>query len=336
MVRMLDIARRAGVARPTVSLVLNNHKSAEGMRPETRERILRAAEELGYHRDEIARQVKTGKSFTLGFLAGHAHLEYSARLFSGALDEADALGYTMRRFKFDADYKDHNVITRCLEHRLAGVLVNEAEMGPLFEDMCAQFERHKLRFILLDNKVAPPQYIRVRSDDESGACEAVRHLASLGHRRITYLGGIPDVGTSVTREAGYRRAMEALGLEADMQIRWSHWLPGQTEVLVRENLTSPHPATAFVCGSDPMALLAVRAARGLGFRVPEDISVVGFGDLARMNAVDPPMTTVAVDYEGMGAIGVRLALSEEPPQETIVSTRLVVRESTAPMVVRSK
>jgi DNA-binding LacI/PurR family transcriptional regulator len=331
---MSDIAERAGVARPTVSLVLNNRGDDLGIKQETREKILRAAEELGYRRNELARQVKTGKSYTLGFLAGAAHLEYGARSFSGALDEADARGYTMKRFKFDDTIADRQVIARSVEHRLAGVIINDPGVGFLFDEMRAEFERHKLPFVLLDNKVALPFGAQVRSDDEGGAYEITKHLIGLEHKRIAFLGGLEGAGSSVPRFAGYERAMKEAGLDKEIRICWSEWKSEIYLAAIKEFLNAAEPATALFCASDPMALGAVLAIRRMGYRVPEDISITGFGDLARMSLVDPPMTTVAVDYEGMGRAAVDVLLNGpgevSMPTERLLPTRLVVRESTAP------
>ncbi|RYG58438.1 LacI family transcriptional regulator, partial [bacterium] len=151
-ITMSDIAQRAGVSRPTVSIVLNDRHETVGIAAETRNRVLLAARELGYRRNALARAVKTGRSLTLGFLAGEADLEYSSAAFSGILDCADESNYTVKRFRLHDRPEDEAVIERCSEHRLDGIIVNDTGLARNVELIRREFGGRSVPVVWLDPK----------------------------------------------------------------------------------------------------------------------------------------------------------------------------------------
>ena len=347
MVTMGDIAERAGVSRPTVSVILNERHSEIGIAEHTRRKVLAAAEELGYRRNELARAVKTGKSLTIGFLAGSTHLEYVSRLFSGALDGAEDRGYSLQRFRIGEESHNRKAVVRCVEHRLAGVIVCDPDFSLPLDFMQREFERHSLPTLMLDFKPSLPWGIGIASDDELGIQQAVQHLADLGHRRIAFCGAVEKHGSSASRLIGYQKAMRRCGMSEHMRILWEEGY-GEQEERMRAVMSEAARPTALVCVSDAMALLSLRLLRGWGLEVPRDVSVVGFGDLLRTNLSDPALTTVAVPYEQIGGEAVCHLLGEvcslqrevlHAPCDVIradndtqhyVPTRMMIRSSTAP------
>ncbi len=333
---MSDIAQRAGVSRPTVSIILNDRHETVGIAAETRERVLLAAKELGYRRNALARAVKTGRSQTLGFVAGDADLEYSSAAFSGILDSADDKNYTVKRFRLYDRPEDEAIIERCSEHRLDGVIVNDTGLARNVELIRREFGGRGVPVVWLDPKGPQDWGVQVRPNDEDGTVEAVRHLVSLGHKRIAFVAGIEGVGTGVPRFKGFKRGMEEAGLSTDL-VRWTQWKNDLINRAPEDLLEQPSPPTAFLCGNDPIALIFLRILRRKGYRVPEDISVVGFGDLARVHLSDPSLSTVRVPYQAMGRTAVTelLALIDNPElaqehKEVLFETNLIVRESSGP------
>lgn len=310
MVTMGDIAERAGVSRPTVSVILNERHGEIGIAEDTRRKVLAAAEELGYRRNELARAVKTGKSLTIGFLAATTTLEYTSRFFSGAVDAAEDRNYSIQRFRIhEEDAKqDRKTIVRCVEHRLAGVVVYDPNLALPLGEMRREFEAHTLPTVLLDYKTPQTWGIGVASDDESGAEQAVQHLVEMGHRRILFCGGVENVGASVPRLAGYERAMRQCGLGDSVRAIWTNWHFYEQTPQLLSLMAEPAPPTAVFCASDALALNAMRVLRSLGHEVPRDVSVIGFGDLLRTDASDPALTTVHVPYEAIGQKAVQLLL----------------------------
>lgn len=333
-VTMSDIARLAGVSRPTVSIVLNDRHETIGIAENTRARVMEAARELGYRRNALARAVKTGRSLTLAFLAGDPDIEYSSRAFSGVLDEAESTDYAVQRFRLHDRPEDSKVILHCAERRVDGVIVNDTGLALTTDLIRREFDL-SVPIVWLDPKGPQDWGVQVRPADEKGMSEAVEHLVARGHQRLAFVGGIEGVGTGVPRANGFRRAMQAADLDASL-VRWTSWDESKIVRALHELMALPAPPTGLLCGSDAIALIYLRELRALGKSVPAEVSVIGFGDLARVAHSDPALSTVRVPYNAMGREAVRqmLAMMEapEPPQqlrEIWFPTELVLRDSTA-------
>lgn len=331
---MSDIARLANVSRPTVSMVLNERDEAIGISKETNRRVWEAARELGYRRNALARAVKTGRSLTLAFLAGDADIEYSTRAFSSVLDEAEETDYTVQRFRLHDRPEDARVIERCAERRVDGVIVNDTGLAVATALIRREFEP-QVPIVWLDPKGPQDWGVQVRPADEDGMVEAVEHLIELGHERLAFIGGIEGVGTGVPRLRGFQRALEGANLDTSL-VRWTHWKEAEILNALGELMELSQPPTALVCGSDAIALHYLRQLRALGKAVPRDVSVLGFGDLARVDLSDPALSTVRVPYDKMGREAVRqiMAMLDAPDMShdhrTIwFPTELVLRDSTA-------
>jgi LacI family transcriptional regulator len=341
MVTMADIAVRAGVSRATVSLVLNEKHAIVGIAEETRQRVLKAASELNYRPNEIARAMVTGRNPVVGFLVRESQREVPTRILAGALAEAEKRGYSVKVIRAEGEF-DHRIIERCAEMRLAGIIALYIYGEPL-EYLHHEMARYATPVAVVDSSFPPSRGIRVISDDRDGARQVMEHLAGLGHRRIAFISGAPGSGAAAEREEGYRSALAALGIPtpADYLVHGNWNIPRIEE---QTRFLLDHPAgrpTAVFCADDRTALIAARTARTAGFRVPEDLSLVGFADLEMAEYGDPPMTTVAQPFPEMGAAAVRHLLewteehhrsrqSAAPPVEVSLPTRLVVRASTAP------
>src|SRR5688572_27581316 len=126
MITITDIAAKAGVSRATVSYVLNEHNTSVRISDATRQRVLEAAEVLGYRRNELARAMITGKNRMLGFWVMHANREPVVRVLSGAMKEADESGYFIQMLGFENSTLDHRIVERCIEWRLAGIIAIHA------------------------------------------------------------------------------------------------------------------------------------------------------------------------------------------------------------------
>jgi DNA-binding LacI/PurR family transcriptional regulator len=334
-VTMSDIAARANVSRPTVSIVLNDRHETVGIAPKTRDLVLQVAQEMGYRRNALARAVKTGRSMTLAYLAGDADIEYSALAFSGAMDEAAECDYSIKRFRLYDRPEDNKIIERCSEHRVDGVIVNDTGLAVASDLIRREFEQQDVPVVWLDIKDPQPMGVQIFSDDEHGMREAVEHLVQLGHRRLAYIGGIEGVGTSIPRLNGFKQGLKNAGLKSSLTC-WTNWVASRIFEVTDEIMTRSAPPTAILCGSDPIALILMRYLRATGRNVPGDVSVIGFGDLARVELADPALTTIHVPYKEMGREAVRQALAQVEAPETVnklqnmpFATQLVKRDSTA-------
>ncbi len=331
-INMSDIARVAKVSRPTVSIVLNGRHTSARISEETRERVLQVARDLGYRRNALAHAVKTGRSYTLGFLTTAADTEYSLLILSGILSEAEQQGYTVKRFHLTNTQKDGEVIGRCSEERPDGVIVNDYGRGPCLDAMRQEFETHNIPHVWLNSKERVPG-IHIYPHDEEGIYQAVRHLIELGHERIAFIGGKENLGTGIHRAAGFRRAMQEARLD-DSFICWTNW-DGQIATDYAEESVSKKGVTAFIAGSDALALLIMLKFHRMGLRLPDEVSVIGCGNMVRVSNSYPPLTTVSVPYKELGRASVNrlLSLLADPAsvtesEEIAIATPLVIREST--------
>lgn len=344
MITMRDIAVRAGVSRSTVSFVLNGKHAEMGVNENTRQLVLKTADEMGYRRNELARAVVTGRMPAFAFLTLRYALESEvvARILNGVLDEAETCGYTVQVMRF-ATENDEDLVRRCIELRPAGILGIYVPSS-LLSILQQETERFHIPVVVLDSTPPIEGGTHILSDDEDGCRQAINHLASLGHRRIAMIAGLPHSVASNLRLQGYRAAMSALGypiLPGYEEI--GHWLPGPIEEATHRLFSLPVPPTAVFCADDKTALVACRVLRSLGCHVPEDVSLVGFANLGMASFSDPPLTTVAQPFAAMGRSAVLRLLappSEEPgpPNREGISfyrerlpTNLIVRNSTGPI-----
>ena len=347
MPTMLDIAVKAGVSRSTVSFVLNDKHSQMGVNEETRRRVLRVADEMGYRRNGIARAIATGKMPVFAYLVqGDCFdTEVSARVMYGIIEEADTCHHTVQVLRLSQDNHEE-VIQRCVELRPAGVIGLYVAVDILPHLQC-EMSRLSIPVAMLDSTPAPPGSSHILSDDIQGCLQAITHLTSLGHRRIAFIGGLTDTVASLLREEGYRRAMADRGLEIPHgYLERGYWQIEPTEAATRRLFRDhPYPPTALFCADDKTAMVACRILREFGLRVPEDVSVVGYAGLVMAEYNDPPLTTIAQPFREMGQAAVRrlLAMSGgskeknekgESPESCFdewMPTRLLLRRSTAPV-----
>lgn len=343
MITMRDVADKAGVSRSTVSFVLNNRAREDGtISDETRLRVLEVASELGYRRNELARAVSAGKSRMIGLLTHQSAYEPVARVLEGALIEAENYGYTLKVLRMQRDDVREDDIRRCVELRLAGVIVmyNEEVSSPHLHQ---QLLDYNIPVAIVDNTLKGNWEVRVLSDDREGCRLAIEHLASLGHRRIACISGAPHIPSAVIRAEAYREAMTNLGLAVPANyVVWGGWEIELARIAVQQllQMSEAERPTAIFCAGDLIAAVAMREARKAGLRVPEQLSVVGYANFQMAEITDPPLTTVVQPFEEMGRVAVRHLLGwHECKQKNetveVVSTRLVVRESTAPAPTES-
>jgi DNA-binding LacI/PurR family transcriptional regulator len=336
MIRMSDIAARAGLSRTTVSCVLNNKHEA-GISEETRQRVLQAAKELNYRRNEIARQMVSGRSRVLGFVLRSTQGDVASRILTGVLETAEESEYSVKVVLLDFGKDPAPVFERLAGARLAGVMalyLDGDSLGILQNEMAHAGD---VPVAVLDSSFPQSRGIRILSDDITGCRAVIDHLADLGHTRIAYVAGREDSGASQFRETGFRTAMAAHEFElAPWQIFYGDWHPDEIARAVTGLWQHPEGVrpTALMCADDKTALAAIRTLRGLGYSVPKDVSVVGFADLEMAAFCDPPLTTVSQPFREMGRTAVRtlidLVEGNGAGKDVLLPTQLVVRQSTAP------
>lgn len=341
MVRMIDIAERAGVSRATVSHILNGRTEGFTVREETRQRVLKTADELGYRNNELAKAVVTGKTYVFGFFSHAPSEETSHRILIGAQDEADRHGYLIKLLPAARNGDYSAPIKKCIEQRVAGVLVTNDDPSVL-DQLHSEATRFDIPIALLENCPPRPWGVRITSDSHQGIGLALKHLIDLGHRHIGFVSSQAGAAVAENREKSFVQWMQNYGLlVVPAQIIHTHWDDENIiEPIVCHWLQNAVPRpTALLCAGDRIALVSQRAARSLGLNLPTELSVVGFANFTMARYSDPALTTVAQPFEEMGRVAVRQLLkitssgndtgSFEEGSHFALPNSLVVRASTA-------
>lgn len=326
-----DVAARAGVSRQTVSRAMNNKGEIS---PETRERVLAAARELGYRPSSIARGLKTRRTLTLGLVVPDIANPFFAEVVRGASEQADAAGYSVLLCNTDENPEREWAILRMLEsHRVDGLVLISSRLS---EEMLTETIA-RWRPIVLVNRT--PQEERpgvgwVLVDDAQGARTAVQHLLGRGHRQIGLLAGVSTSRSGRERLRGYREALT----EAGIRIPEGWIMPcaptveGGREAAL--TLLGQHPGlTALLAYNDLVAVGAQQACRSLGRAIPQGCALIGWDDIPFAAYVSPPLTTMRMPKVEIGqrAMALLLALLREPgvvPAPIVLETVLIIRETT--------
>jgi LacI family transcriptional regulator len=332
-IRLKDIARDVGVSVITVSKVLRNHPD---IGEQTRERVLQRVRELNYQPNVAARALVTGRSYSVGLVAPdlvHAFFSELAKGLSGILRDR---GYGLLISSTQEDPE----LERMLARRVDALVLASSQCNGGF---LREFAQRDVRLILVDRKFDGVAFPFVGIDDERAGELATQHLIDVGCERIAHILG-PEISTAEGRLAGYREALARAGR------------PIRGSFIVREPSSDdsgeicgyhamrkllkldPRPDGVF-CFNDPMAMGAMRAILEAGLRIPEDIAVIGCGNLMYAPYLRVPLSSIDQDRVAMGARAGELALSmiEAPkregkrstPQQVLMDTMLVARESTA-------
>lgn len=332
-----DLARDAGVAVTTASVVVRGDQSVV-IRPETRQRILDAAQRLGYRRNLAASSLRSGKSNFIGLLVQALDVPVTLLKLSEIDHAILARGYRalLRNTDGDPDLEAH-YLQEFADHLVAGLVLIQGGSAATRAGLAPLQERG---VPILTLEPLPGGAVDcVTVDRRFGAALAIRHLLELGHRRMVFLHG--DLNTNPVRQrlAGYRETLAAWGVAAEHHRLWP--AGGQAFAdgyrAASTLLANGCQATAWFCNNDEVAIGAMRAIREAGRRIPQDLSVVGFDDIPVAAYAPVPLTTIAQPVTDIAAstterlfarIGGAVATAQ--PLMLRLQPRLIVRASTGP------
>jgi LacI family transcriptional regulator len=323
---MADVARTAGVSVATVSKVVNGRY---GVAAATLSRVQEVIEELGYEASLGARSLRSHRTNVLGILVAEFE-PYSTELLKGASAAVGATGYELLAYSGGGAGGSVGWERRYLS-RLAGTLID----GAVIVTPTVGEAHPGVPVVAVDPHTGPSGLPTVDADSFAGAVLATEHLLGLGHTRVAFLGGRPDLESARLREDGFRHAMAAAGVAVDEDlVRVGGYRPETADQPANELLARPEPPTAVFAANDLSAIRVVEVARSLGLRVPEDLSVIGFDNVPESALATPPLTTISQPLQQMGAEALRLLVDlidgRERGVHVRLSTELVERASTAP------
>lgn len=298
-VSMAMVAQRAGVSGQTVSRVANDSPKVD---PETRARVEQAMAQLGYRPNRAARALRTGRSHTLGLVAQTLATVGNSRMLQAVAESAAARGYALTVVTLGAEGDIDEAFDRLRDQGVDGAIVlNEATA--LARDAAAA----GLRLVVVDSP-SDERFAVVSTDHAAGAAAATEMLLANGHRTVHHLAGPHGSYAASERERGWRTALAAAGAIVPEPLR-GDWSSASGHDQIERMLSSDDAAlgevTALFVANDQMALGAMRAFADAARRVPEDVAVVGFDDIADAAQFRPPLTTVRQDFDALGECAVR-------------------------------
>ena len=322
-----DVAKAAGVSVATVSKAVNGRY---GISDRTVARVLAEVERLGYESSLVASSMRSRQTGVIGVLVPGFE-PFTAEILKGvggALSSSplDLLAYSGSRERAAAGWERRSL------QRLSGTLIDAAIMvTPTVVSAASD-----IPIVAIDPHMGRADLPTVESDSFGGGLEATRYLIELGHRRVGFLAGRPDLRSASLREAGYRRALADAGLVFDPSlIEIGRYEIDAARSAARTLLGMANPPTAVFAANDLSALGLLEVAAELGRRVPEDLSVIGFDDIPESSQRAQPLSTIRQPMQRLGAVAVDMLLtllSGEIPAQTrvLLPTRLVIRSTTGP------
>ncbi len=326
MPTLADVARRAGVSRVTASRVLNG-TYVNKVGAQTRERVLRVVEEMNYHASVPARALRNRQTMEYGLLIPNLAFSFMPEVVQGLEDIAAEIDYgCLLYLSTDDAQREEKAFQTLLSRHVDGIMW----MPSLTTTPDVQ---RYIRQVPVVQILSPCQQVKTPSvgiDQETGGYLATRHLLEMGHRRIAYV--IANHWTWQHRLLGYHRALLEWGITYDSSLIFTVPLPNWDDGLAAtEALLAAHPRpTAVIAANDANAWGLLCGIRRAGLKVPDDLSLVGFGNVDIAHQVDVPLTTVDHPKKELGQAAMRMLaalMKGEEVEDIFMTPRLVQRES---------
>ena len=323
-----DVARRANVSPSTVSRVLNN---LDIVKESTKQRVLKAVEELHYRPNLHARTLAGGKTRTLGMVVSNITNPFFTDIFCGLERTARQLGYEV--VVEHTDYRVSRLVTSIrsmIAQRVSGLAVIVSEMEP---SILHEIRESGVPVVYYDVGTPGPNATNIRVRYDVGMQRVVQYLYALGHRRMAYVGHHPSLSPLQVRQRAFLRTLQQYGAEVECKTVLSNDGPTGGIQAARELLASGFKPTAIVCVNDYMSLGLLKELRTQGMSVPGDVSVTGFDNIEFSEFTSPALTTLNIPRHAIGRMAVNVLLGEGVPteqNEVIIDPELVLRDSTGP------
>jgi DNA-binding LacI/PurR family transcriptional regulator len=330
MVGLKDVARVAGVSISTVSRVLTGSPLVNDA---TRARVQQAMDALEYRPNRVARRLRrdTARASLIGLIVPDIQNPFFAELVRGVESVAQQHGYMVFLGNSDEDAaREKRYVDLMRAESVDGLLLPPSADNA---ETVAGLARAGLPVVCVDRRLPKVTLDTVVADNVHGAHEAVDHLLRIGHRRIGFVGGRPQLSTTRERLQGYRQALEEHGVPFDPAlVREGDSRQAGGRRHARELLEQASPPTALLVGNNLMTLGALETIHGMGLRIPDDVAIVGYDDMPWALALNPPLTAVRQPGYEIGRRGAELLLQrlDDPKRSTslvMLQPELVVRES---------
>lgn len=334
-----DIAAKTGLSVTTVSLVLNNRPSK--ISQETRELVLKTAQELCYRPNQLAVGLIKKRTKTIGLILSDIRNSFFSTLAKGVEDECCKNGWTVFLCNTsDLHERDMAYIDLLASKGVDGIIYCMSMDSDVdkFQESQTLLHRLNLPYVMLDRTCNLPGISSVKVDHFTGGLLATRHLLELGHREIACVTGPTHLEDSMARLEGYKAALEEWDVPFDPSLLQEGSYDMASGIAAMEALIPRRPSAVFAF-NDMMAYGVYKALKHHGLSIPRDISVVGYDDIFSSEILEVPLTSIHQPVRRMGAAAVRKLLSiieKEPQTENaqLFLPELVIRRSTAPLSAR--
>jgi LacI family transcriptional regulator len=322
-----DVAKEAGVSVSTVSRVLNDK---DDVAPETYERVQDIIQELGYTSSLAARSMRSRRTNVLGLIVPDVADSFSIQVMKGVNQAITELDYDLIIYT-SGSIKKRSAAER--ERHFVSLLNGSITDGVIIVTPAATSFSTTAPVVTIDPNNNCPECLTITATNHDGALVAMEHLIGLGHRRIGFVSGRPDLQSANHRLQGYLDALRQANIPQDQAlIEEGDFSPETGRVCARRLLSFPDPPTAIFAANDQSAIGAIDAAHELGLRVPEDLSIVGFDNIPEAAYANPALTTVDQFIHQMGHVATEMliGLIQGDPLESelhLMPTQLVIRDS---------
>jgi len=332
-VTIRDVAKYAEVSVATVSHVIND---THYVSPELRQRVLDAIQALDYRPNKLARALSRKNVPLIALIVPDISNPYWSCVARAVQDVTDKYDYSVIVCSHDGVWEREIRFLRSVSDWTGGFILHPYNVT--YEDVGRYLETTAPAVIFggfTTNEETPSNWDYVSGNNETGAQVAVEHLIQLGHQRIAFLQGPPRTPSGVKRLAGFRCAFELAGLPVDDSLL----IPGDYtkaagRASMEELLDMEKPPTAVFCANDLIALGALDMAKSRGYRVPQDLSIVGFDDIEDAVHASPPLTTIKQSPHQLGTLGAQTLMDringKTEPVRITIDFSFVIRESTGP------
>ena len=325
-VTALDVAKRAGVSQPTVSLVLSHNPSAR-VSPETRARVIKIAQELGYRPNRLAQGLVHRRSFAIGVIVPGFANPVNSAIISGAERVAANAGYAVLLCETgETGVGQH--LKALVDRQIDGVII-----AGISEEELAEADVRTLNVVLVNQR--SEVFSTVQDDSHRAGTIAAEHLLGLGHRALAFIGPLTSASAFRLRERGFAQGLRA----ADVLPSSDYWQRADASVAggvaaMRALLALRTPPTAVFCANDLAALGAHKACAIAGVSLPGELSILGCDDIDLGTLVTPELSTISAPKRELGAHAVRLLLRQlegegkAAPTSQTLPVKLMLRGTT--------
>jgi len=288
---MQEVAKKAGVSKATVSRVLSGKGYTS---EETKELVYKAIEETGYRPNLLARNLATSKSQCIGLVVTNTLYtgSYFSELLSQAAKRLEANGRQLILVdgKHSAE-EEKAAIDFLLDLRCDAIIIYPRFLN--VDEMDAIVEKHKQPIMVMNRKLRKHHSHCICCDHHGASFMATKHLIDRGHRDIAFITGSMDSPTAIDRLAGYKAALTASGLPVrDALIAFGKWSPASGAEAAEKLLSAKLPFSGLVVSNDDMAIGAMKTLNGAGLTVPEDVSIIGFDNIATAPFLQPALSSI--------------------------------------------